>query len=56
MERLAALGFWVVVALVVLGTVPWVLAQLSTAWLVVAVVAAGAGLVGRHLRQRGGLR
>lgn len=54
MDRLVALGFWLVVIVIALGSLPWVLARLPAGWVVVPVVAIEAGFLGQHLRRRGG--
>lgn len=54
MDRLVALGFWLVVIVIALGSLPWVLAQLPTGWIPVLCVAIGAGLLGQRLRRRDG--
>ena len=54
MERLAAWALWAFVALSVLTSLPWALAEVPVGWLLVALVAVAAGLVGRHLRRRAG--
>ena len=54
MERLWSWALWAFVALTVLTSVPWVLEEVPVGWLLVALVAVAAGLVGRHLRRRAG--